>query len=63
MQDCKSIITGVFNEYRKTVLLYEICVIFMCSFVYALNHKEIKLCPILVRYFGIKSGICLKILN
>lgn len=63
---CESIVTSVFNEYCKKMLLENLDSVSYTSISIlsdASNHNEIKLYPILVRYFDIKNGIQIKILN
>lgn len=61
---CESIITGVFKEYCEKLLEENLnSVSFVSILSDASNHNEVKLYPILVRYFDIRSGIQIKILK
>lgn len=61
---CESIVTSVFNEYCKKMLSENLDSVSYISILSdASNHNEIKLYPILVRYFDSKNGIQIKILN
>lgn len=61
---CESIITSVFNEYCKKMLSENLDSVSYISILSdASNHNEIKLYLILVRYFYIKNGNQIKILN
>lgn len=61
---CESIITGVFKEYCEKLLEDNLnSVSFVSILSDASNHNEVKLYPILVRYFDIRSGIQIKILK
>lgn len=61
---CQAIITGVFAPYTKELVLKDLK---QCSYVTictdASNHGNIKIFPVLVRYFIPTVGVCVRVLD
>lgn len=61
---CEAIIKSVFKNYCDTILAEDLKnAKFVTILSDASNHNEIKLYPILVRYYNVTKGIQVKILN
>lgn len=61
---CERIVVGVFQKFANNLLAIDLeQVKFLSILSDASNHKEIKLYPILVRYFNFENGVQNKILN
>ena len=59
----KSIIIGVLNPYAQKILLSELGTQPFSVSVDASNHNQLKLFPLVIRFFNAKVGVQVRLLN
>ena len=59
----KSIITGVLGPYAQKILMSELGTQSFSVLVDASNHNQLKLFPLVIRFFNAKVGVQVRLLN